>query len=49
VPKDVIMLRLIPTAVHTLEDVKITLDAFDKVTDKLRMGVYANAANVSLV
>jgi glycine C-acetyltransferase len=49
VPKDVIMLRLIPTAVHTLEDVKKTLDAFDKVTDKLKSGVYANTANVSLV
>jgi glycine C-acetyltransferase len=49
VPKDVIMLRLIPTAVHTLEDVKFTLDAFDKVTHKLKMGVYANTANVSLV
>lgn len=49
VPKDVIMLRLIPTAVHTLEDVKKTLDAFDKVTDKLKLGVYANTANVSLV
>lgn len=49
VPKDVIMLRLIPTAVHTLEDVKTTLDAFDKVTDKLKLGVYANTANVSLV
>lgn len=49
VPKDVIMLRLIPTAVHTLEDVKKTLDAFDKVTDKLKLGVYANGANVSLV
>jgi glycine C-acetyltransferase len=49
VPKDVIMLRLIPTAVHTLEDVKLTLDTFDKVIDKLKLGVYANTANVSLV
>lgn len=31
VPKDVIMLRLIPTAVHTLEDVKETIDAFASV------------------
>ncbi|MCS6968829.1 MAG: pyridoxal phosphate-dependent aminotransferase family protein [Cytophagales bacterium] len=43
VPKDVIMLRLIPTAAHTLEDVERTLDAFDKVSYKLRSGVYAKS------
>jgi glycine C-acetyltransferase len=43
VPKDVIMLRLIPTAVHTLDDVNETLDAFDKISYKLKSGVYANA------
>ncbi len=42
VPKDVIMLRLIPTAVHTLEDVKITIDAFAEVRKKLDEGYYAN-------
>ncbi len=42
VPKDVIMLRLIPTAVHTLEDVKITIDAFAVVRKKLDEGYYAN-------
>jgi len=31
VPKDVIMLRLIPTAVHTLEDVEYTIETFKKV------------------
>ncbi|MEZ5016531.1 MAG: aminotransferase class I/II-fold pyridoxal phosphate-dependent enzyme [Flavipsychrobacter sp.] len=35
VPKDVIMLRLIPTAVHTDEDIDITLAAFSAVRDKL--------------
>ena len=35
VPKDVIMLRLIPTAVHTLEDVAYTIDAFSKIHHKL--------------
>jgi len=43
VPKDVIMLRLIPTAVHTLEDVRETLDAFDKISYKLKSGHYAKA------
>ncbi len=35
VPRGVIMLRLIPTAVHTLEDVEYTIDAFSKVKKKL--------------
>lgn len=42
VPKDMILLRLIPTASHTLEDVEKTLVAFDKISDKLRNGVYAS-------
>lgn len=35
VPKDVIMLRLIPTAVHTDEDIDLTLAAFSAVRDRL--------------
>ena len=41
VPKDVILLRLIPTAVHTLEDVEYTIEVFKKVKDKLSAGAYA--------
>ncbi len=40
VPKDTIMLRLIPTAIHTLEDVKYTIETFTKVKDKLFAGEY---------
>ncbi len=40
VPKDVIMLRLIPTVVHTLEDVAYTIDCFKKVREKLQAGEY---------
>jgi glycine C-acetyltransferase len=40
VPKDVIMLRLIPTAAHTLEDVQYTIDTFKIVKDKLDKGEY---------
>ena len=40
VPKDVIMLRLIPTAVHTLEDVSYTIETFGKVQEKLSKGEY---------
>ncbi|MBN2667929.1 MAG: pyridoxal phosphate-dependent aminotransferase family protein [Bacteroidales bacterium] len=42
VPKGVIILRLIPTAVHTLEDVKYTIEAFKACKDKLVSGVYNN-------
>jgi glycine C-acetyltransferase len=41
VPKDVIMLRLIPTASHTLEDVNTTIDAFAEVKKKLDDGKYS--------
>lgn len=40
VPKDVIMLRLIPTAVHTMEDVNYTIDTFKKLKEKLDSGAY---------
>ena len=40
VPKDVIMLRLIPTAVHTLEDVEYTIHAFSQIAGKLRNREY---------
>ncbi len=41
VPKEVIMLRLIPTAVHTLEDVKYTIETFTKVQEKLSAKEYS--------
>lgn len=40
IPKGHILLRLIPTAVHTLEDVAITIDAFSQCAAKLRAGKY---------
>ncbi len=40
VPKGVMMLRLIPTAVHTDEDINITLNCFTEAADKLKKGVY---------
>ena len=42
VPKDVILLRLIPTAVHTLEDVEYTINAFKDIRQKLEDKVYAS-------
>ena len=40
VPKGVIMLRLIPTAVHTLDDVQETIAAFKAIKHKLDSGEY---------
>ncbi len=42
VPKGMIILRLIPTAVHTLEDVEYTIDAFKKIVGKLQAGEYVS-------
>ena len=40
IPKGLILLRLIPTATHSLEDVDITLDAFAGIREKLENGTY---------
>lgn len=42
VPKDVIMLRLIPTAVHTLENVQYTIKAFSDIQSNLAAGKYSS-------
>jgi len=44
VPKGIIMLRLIPTAAHTMEDVEYTIKAFSEVKQKLMEGKY-NSVN----
>ena len=40
VPKDVVMLRLIPTAAHTLEDVEYTVKAFKEIKKKVDNNEY---------
>ena len=40
IPKGLILLRLIPTASHTIEDVNETLNAFSEIREKLTSGVY---------
>lgn len=40
IPRGLILLRLIPTATHTLEDVEITLNAFDAIRTRLENGTY---------
>lgn len=40
IPKGLILLRLIPTATHTAEDIQETLDAFLAIRDRLHNGTY---------
>jgi len=46
IPKGMILLRLIPTAVHTLENVEETIIAFSEIREKLKAGTYANLQNI---
>ena len=48
VPKDVIMFRIIPTAVHTMEDVNRTLEAFSALKTKLDSGFYRSEELVAV-
>ncbi|MEO5570095.1 MAG: aminotransferase class I/II-fold pyridoxal phosphate-dependent enzyme [Bacteroidia bacterium] len=40
VPKGIIIIRLIPTAVHTMEDVNYTIESFRKIYVNLKAGKY---------
>lgn len=40
IPKGLIVLRLIPTAAHSFEDVQRTLDAYSEMAEKLKAGHY---------
>lgn len=42
IPKGLIILRLIPTAAHSLADVQRTLDAYTEMGEKLKAGYYKN-------
>ena len=44
IPKGLLILRLIPTATHTLEDVKVTIEAFSAIREKLKKGIYKRIA-----
>ncbi|NOU61495.1 aminotransferase class I/II-fold pyridoxal phosphate-dependent enzyme [Marinifilum caeruleilacunae] len=41
IPKGQLLLRLIPTAMHSLEDVEYTVNAFKEVSKKLKEGKYS--------
>jgi glycine C-acetyltransferase len=40
IPKGLILLRMIPTATHTMEDIDITLEAFSGIRERLENGTY---------
>jgi len=45
IPKGIILLRMIPTASHTLDDINQTLDAFETIREKLTSGIYLKLAS----
>ena len=49
IPKGIILLRMIPTASHTLEDVSETLSAFEAIREKLTSGTYKEIADRTTV
>lgn len=48
IPKGIILLRMIPTASHTIEDINETLSAFEAIREKLINGTYAKIAEANV-
>ena len=48
IPKGIILLRMIPTASHTIDDINETLTAFEAIREKLVNGTYAKIAEASV-
>ncbi len=48
IPKGMILLRLIPTAAHNLEDVTETITAFSSIREKLEKGIYKRIGSAML-
>ena len=44
IPKGIILLRMIPTATHTMEDIQETLSAYEAIREKLENGTYKRIA-----
>jgi len=49
IPKGMILLRMIPTASHTLQDIDETLTAFEAIREKLENGTYKRIAQETTV
>jgi glycine C-acetyltransferase len=48
IPKGMILLRMIPTTTHTLEDIDETLTAFEAIREKLENGTYKKIAESTI-
>jgi glycine C-acetyltransferase len=48
IPKGMILLRMIPTTTHTLEDINETLTAFEAIREKLENGTYKKIAESTI-
>ncbi|WP_121967014.1 aminotransferase class I/II-fold pyridoxal phosphate-dependent enzyme [Myroides sp. N17-2] len=49
IPKGIILLRMIPTATHTKEDIDVTLKAYEVIREKLENGTYKQIAEATTV
>lgn len=49
IPKGIILLRMIPTATHTMEDINLTLSAYEAIRVKLENGTYKKIAEQTTV
>ncbi len=49
IPKGIILLRMIPTASHTMEDINETLAAYEAIREKLQNGTYKKIAEQTTV
>jgi len=49
IPKGIILLRMIPTASHSLQDIDETLAAFEAIREKLTNGTYKQIAQAKVV
>ena len=49
IPKGIILLRMIPTASHTMQDIDDTLAAFEAIREKLTNGTYKKLAEANVV
>jgi glycine C-acetyltransferase len=49
IPKGIILLRMIPTASHTIDDINETLYAFEAIREKLVNGTYKKIADATKV
>lgn len=47
IPKGMLMLRIIPTASHTDEDIEATLDAFSAIREKIQSNAYKHEFNMA--